>query len=118
MSDSSSDDGVNIRTMVSGFMSKPETIIFAVEAASCEDFATSHIAPLIKYALNLYVYILNKDLCTVCMYVCMYVCVYMVHCTYICTAYILICVHLHTSLYARTNIHAYIHTVVAGCTTS
>ena len=67
---SSSDDGVNIRTMVSGFMSKPETIIFAVEAASCEDFATSHIAPLIKYALVLCALAWTKRIYTTHLYNC------------------------------------------------
>lgn len=70
---SSSDDGVNIRTMVSGFMSKPETIIFAVEAASCEDFAISHIAPLIKYALVLCALAWTKRIYTTHSYVLTYI---------------------------------------------
>eukprot|EP01036_Dinobryon_divergens_P033734 gene33734-43596_t len=47
-SSSSSGGGVSIREMVCEQMKHPDTIIFALEAASCEDFATSHIAPLIK----------------------------------------------------------------------
>ena len=49
---SSSGGGVSIREMVCKQMEHPDTIIFAVEAASCEDFATSHIVPLIKYVAS------------------------------------------------------------------
>eukprot|EP01035_Chromulina_nebulosa_P025605 gene25605-33434_t len=37
-----------IKSLVCEYMRRPETIIFAVESASCQDYSTSHIVPLMK----------------------------------------------------------------------
>jgi hypothetical protein len=43
-----SDSDSTIRALVKKFMMRPETIVFVVEAATTEDYSTSHIAPLLK----------------------------------------------------------------------
>ena len=44
-----------IKSLVCEYMGRPETIIFAVESASCQDYFTSHIVPLMKYAVALFI---------------------------------------------------------------